>query len=146
MPLETLSPPERVAFALHDLFSVPFDDIAEIMGRSTVAVRQLASRARRRVAGRPVLDSDLARQWDVVAAFYAAAREGDFERLLEVLDPDVVLRIEGGAAPGASRLVRRARAVAQGASGVPGRVGSRGWPWSTGPPARRYSRAITWSR
>jgi RNA polymerase sigma-70 factor (ECF subfamily) len=114
--LETLSPPERVAFVLHDLFSVPFDEIAEIVGRSTVAVRQLASRARRRVAGRPVPDSDLARQWDVVSAFYAAAREGEFQRLLELLDPDVVLRIEGGAAPGASRLIRGARAVAERAS------------------------------
>jgi RNA polymerase sigma-70 factor (ECF subfamily) len=114
--LETLLPPERVAFVLHDLFSVPFDEIAEIMGRSTVSVRQLASRARRRVAGRPVPDSDLARQWDVVGAFYAAAREGEFQRLLELLDPDVVLRIEGGAAPGASRLIRGARAVAQRAS------------------------------
>lgn len=115
--LDTLSPPERVAFVLHDLFSVPFDEIAEIMGRTTVAVRQLASRARRRVAGRPVPDSDLARQWDVVGAFYAAARDGEFLRLLELLDPDVVLRIEGGAAPGASRLIRGARAVAGRASG-----------------------------
>lgn len=115
--LETLSPPERVACVLHDLFSVPFDEIAEIMGRSKVAVRQLASRARRRVAGRPVPDSDLARQWDVVGAFYSAAREGDFQRLLELLDPDVVLRIEDGAAPGASKLIRGAHAVAQQASG-----------------------------
>ena len=119
--LETLSPPERVAFVLHDLFSVPFDEIADIMGRSTVSVRQLASRGRRRVAGRPVPDSDLARQWDVVGAFYAAARDGEFQRLLELLDPDVVLRIEGGAVPGASRLIRGARTVARGAS-----VGSRG--------------------
>src|ERR1700730_9354764 len=95
--LESLSPPERVAFVLHDLFSVPFDEGASVMGRSSVAVRQLASRARRRVQGRPVPDRDFARQWDVVAAFYAATREGDFERLMEVLDPDVVLRVEGGA-------------------------------------------------
>jgi len=114
--LDTLSPPERVAFVLHDLFSVPFDEIADIMGRSTVAVRQLASRGRRRVAGRPVPDSDLARQWDVVGAFYAAARDGEFQRLLELLDPDVVLRVEGGAVPGASRLIRGARTVARGAS------------------------------
>jgi RNA polymerase sigma-70 factor (ECF subfamily) len=114
--LEALSPAERVAFVLHDLFSVPFDEIAEIVGRSTDAVRQLASRARRRVAGRPVPDADLARQWDVVAAFFAASREGDFEGLLRVLDPDVVLRIEGGGEPGASRLVRGARTVAEGAS------------------------------
>jgi RNA polymerase sigma factor (sigma-70 family) len=114
--LETLSPPERVAFVLHDLFSVPFEDVAEIMGRSTVGVRQLASRGRRRVAGRPVPDSDLARQWDVVSAFFAAARDGEFQRLLELLDPEVVLRIEGGAAPGASGLVRGASAVARRAS------------------------------
>jgi RNA polymerase sigma-70 factor (ECF subfamily) len=114
--LDTLTPPERVAFVLHDLFSVPFDDIAEITGRSSVAVRQLASRARRRVAGRPVPDSDLPRQWDVVAAFFAAAREGDFERLIEVLDPDVVLRIEGGPASGPSPPVRGAATVAQRAS------------------------------
>jgi RNA polymerase sigma-70 factor (ECF subfamily) len=118
--LETLSPPERVAFVLHDLFSVPFDEIADIVGRSTVAVRQLASRARRRVAGRPVPHSDLARQWDVVGAYFAAAREGQFQRLLELLDPDVVLRIEGGAAPGASRLIRGSRAVAERASGGAG--------------------------
>lgn len=116
MVLETLNPPERVAFVLHDLFSVPFDLIGEIMGRSPVAVRQLASRARRSIAGRPVPDSDLAGQWDVVAAFFAAARDGEFERLLELLDPDVVLRIEGGAAPGASGLIRGARAIAERAS------------------------------
>jgi RNA polymerase sigma-70 factor (ECF subfamily) len=114
--LETLSPPERVAFVLHDLFSVPFDEIAEMMGRTAVSVRQLASRARRRVAGRPVPDTDLSRQWDVVDAFFAAARDGDFERLLEVLDPDVVLRVEAGPGSAAPRLVRGARAVAQGAS------------------------------
>ncbi|HEX4213032.1 MAG TPA: sigma-70 family RNA polymerase sigma factor [Candidatus Dormibacteraeota bacterium] len=111
--LDALSPPERVAFVLHDLFSVPFDDIAEMVGRSTVAVRQLASRGRRRVAGRPVPDSDLTRQWDVVGAYYAAARDGDFHRLLELLDPDVVLRMEGGAAPGASRLIHGATEVAK---------------------------------
>ena len=114
--LETLSPPERVAFVLHDLFSMPFDDIASVMGRSAVAVRQLASRARRRVQGRPVPDRDFVQQWDVVDAFYAAARGGNFERLLEVLDPDVVLRTEGGAAAARSRVIRGARRVAQGAS------------------------------
>jgi len=114
--LETLSPSERVAFVLHDLFSLPFDEIASVMGRSAVAVRQLASRARRRVQGRPVPDRDFVQQWDVVAAFYAAARDGDFARLLEVLDPDVVLRLEGGASAPRSRVVRGARRVAQGAS------------------------------
>jgi len=114
--LETLSPPERVAFVLHDLFSLPFDDIASVMGRSAVAVRQLASRARRRVQGRPVPDPDFVQQWDVVDAFYAAARGGNFERLLEVLDPDVVLRMEGGAGAPRSRVIRGARRVAQGAS------------------------------
>src|ERR1700674_4610812 len=113
--LESLSPPERVAFVLHDLFSVPFDEVASVMGRSSVAVRQLASRARRRVQGRPVPDSDFAQQWDVVAAFYAATREGDFERLMEVLDPDVVLRVEGGAGAPRSGMVRGARRGANGA-------------------------------
>ena len=83
------------------------------MGRSTVSVRQLASRGRRRVAGRPVPDSDLPRQWDVVSAFFAASRDGEFEALLAVLDPDVVLRVEGRGRPS---LVRGAREVAQRAS------------------------------
>ena len=113
--LESLSPPERVAFVLHDLFSVPFDEVASVMGRSSVAVRQLASRARRRVQGKPVPDRDFAQQWDVVAAFYAATREGDFERLMEVLDPDVVLRVEGGAGAPKLGVVRGARRVANGA-------------------------------
>ncbi len=113
--LETLSPSERVEFVLHDLFSLPFDEIASVMGRSSVAVRQLASRARRRMQGRPVPDRDFVQQWDVVAAFYAAARDGDFERLLEVLDPDVVLRMEGGGGAPRSRVIRGARRVAQGA-------------------------------
>jgi RNA polymerase sigma factor (sigma-70 family) len=117
--LETLSPSERVAFVLHDLFSLPFDEIASVMGKSSVAVRQLASRARRRVQGRPVPDRDVVQQWDVVDAFYAAARDGDFERLLEVLDPDVVLRMEGGAGAPQSRVIRGARRVAQGAMATP---------------------------
>ncbi len=119
--LEELSPSERVAFVLHDLFSVPFGEIASVTGRSAVAVRQLASRARRRVQGRPVPEGDLAPQWDVVAAFYAAARDGDFERLLEVLDPDVVLRMEGGAGTPKPSVSRGARRVAKGATvPVPG--------------------------
>src|SRR5438309_5255423 len=96
--LDTLAPPERVAFVLHDVFDVPFDEIAPIVGRSSAATRQLASRGRRRVRGAPVPDTDLDGQWAVAAAFMAAARDGDFERLLAVLDPDVVVRSDGGTA------------------------------------------------
>jgi RNA polymerase sigma factor (sigma-70 family) len=101
--LETLTPAERVAFVLHDVFGVPFDEIAAIVDRSPAAARQLASRARRRVqAATPVSDADLDHQREVVDAFFAAARDGDFEALVAVLDPDVVLRSDGGAArPGA---------------------------------------------
>jgi RNA polymerase sigma-70 factor, ECF subfamily len=110
--LETLSPPERLAFVLHDMFAVPFDEIAPIVNRSPEAARQLASRARRRVQGEgKVPDADLATQRRVVDAFLAASREGDFEALVEVLDPDVVLRADFGAA-GASRVVRGAHAIA----------------------------------
>jgi RNA polymerase sigma factor (sigma-70 family) len=110
--LETLSPPERVAFVLHDIFAVPFDEIAPIVERSPEAARQLASRARRRVQGEhTVPDADLGAQRTVVDAFLAAAREGDFEGLLEVLDPGVVLRRD--VAPlGGSGEIRGARAVA----------------------------------
>jgi len=95
--LETLSPPERLAFVLHDVFGVPFDDIAPIVERTPAAARQLASRARRRVqAEAPNPDADLAVQRQVVDAFLAASRGGDFEALLRVLDPDVVLRTDGG--------------------------------------------------
>lgn len=94
--LEALTPPERVAFVLHDVFAVPFDEIAPIVGRTPTATRQLASRARRRVRGAPVPDTSLEGQWVVVDAFLAAARAGDFERLLAVLDPDVVVRADGG--------------------------------------------------
>ncbi|HEV2358712.1 MAG TPA: RNA polymerase sigma factor SigJ [bacterium] len=113
--LETLAPAERLAFVLHDMFDVPFDEIASIVGRSPVAARQLASRARRRVRGAATVpDVDLTRQRSVVDAFLAASRGGDFDALLTVLDPDVVLRADrGSAAPGASRLVRGARAVAE---------------------------------
>jgi RNA polymerase sigma factor (sigma-70 family) len=110
--LETLSPPERVAFVLHDIFAVPFDEIAPIVDRSPDAARQLASRARRRVEGeQTVPDADLGAQRRVVDAFLAAAREGDFEGLLEVLDPDVVLRRDIAPLGGAGE-VRGARAVA----------------------------------
>ncbi|HZD00408.1 MAG TPA: RNA polymerase sigma factor SigJ [Actinomycetes bacterium] len=113
--LETLSPAERLAFVLHDMFDVPFEEIALIVGRSSSAARQLASRARRRVRGAtPVADADLSRQRQVVDAFLAAAREGDFEALVAVLDPDVVLRADVGAVPaGASRVIRGAPAVAE---------------------------------
>ncbi|HEY5629693.1 MAG TPA: sigma-70 family RNA polymerase sigma factor [Candidatus Limnocylindrales bacterium] len=96
--LDALSPAERVAFVLHDVFGLEFDEIAPIVGRTPVAARQLASRARRRVRGAPVPDASLDAQWAVVDAFLAAAREGDFEGLLAVLDPDVVVRAAGGAA------------------------------------------------
>ncbi|MFF5338567.1 sigma-70 family RNA polymerase sigma factor [Streptomyces sp. NPDC013181] len=96
--LETLSPAERLAFVLHDMFDVPFDDIAPLLGRTTVSTRQLASRARRRVQGAaPAADTDNARKHDVVEAFLSASRGGDFEALLAVLDPDVVARSDGGA-------------------------------------------------
>src|SRR5215213_712025 len=110
--LETLSPAERFAFVLHDMFGVPFGEIAPIVGRSPAAARQLASRARSRVRGAaPDPDADLGRQREVVDAFLAASRGGDFDALLAVLDPEVVLRADSGAA-GTSRVVRGARAVA----------------------------------
>jgi RNA polymerase sigma-70 factor (ECF subfamily) len=108
--LETLSPPERLAFVLHDVFAVPFDEIAPIVDRSPEAARQLASRARRRVQGEhTVSDTDVETQRQVIEAFMAAAHDGNFEALLEVLDPDVVLRSDG---PDALRVVRGAEAVA----------------------------------
>ncbi|HET7472646.1 MAG TPA: sigma-70 family RNA polymerase sigma factor [Candidatus Limnocylindrales bacterium] len=111
--LDALSPPERVAFVLHDVFGVPFDDIARIVDKTPAATRQLASRGRRRVRGAPVPDTDLDGQWAVVDAFLAASRDGDFERLLSLLDPDVVLRTDGGEArPNFVSLVRGAEAVA----------------------------------
>jgi RNA polymerase sigma factor (sigma-70 family) len=110
--LETLSPPERLAFVLHDIFDVPFDEIAPIVDRSPEAARQLASRARRRVrAERTEPDADLETQREVVDAFMAAAREGDFDRLLAVLDPDVVVRQDLGPV-GGRRVIRGAAAVA----------------------------------
>jgi RNA polymerase sigma-70 factor, ECF subfamily len=110
--LETLPPAERLAFVLHDMFDVPFDDIASMMGRSSTAARQLASRARRRVRGAsvPAPDPDLARQRQVVDAFFTAAHNGDFDALVAVLDPDVVLRSDGGEQRRAASLVRRGAA------------------------------------
>jgi RNA polymerase sigma-70 factor (ECF subfamily) len=113
--LETLSPAERLAFVLHDMFGVPFEEIAPIVGRSQTAARQLASRARRRVRGAaPSPDADLTRQREVVDAFLAAARGGDFDALVAVLDPDVVLRADSGAVhAGLTREVRGAPAMAK---------------------------------
>jgi RNA polymerase sigma factor (sigma-70 family) len=109
--LETLSPAERLAFVLHDIFAVPYEEVASIVDRSPEAARQLASRGRRRVrAENTVPDPDLSAQREVVEAFLAAARDGDFDRLVAVLDPDVVLRQDFGAA--GSREVRGAAAAA----------------------------------
>src|SRR6202171_4376599 len=111
--LEKLEPAERLAFVLHDVFAMTFEEIAPIVERSVVATRQLASRARRRVQGQaPTSDADLRKQRRVVDAFLAAARDGDFEALVTVLDPEIVLRADGGAVKGMSRLVRGAQAVA----------------------------------
>jgi RNA polymerase sigma factor (sigma-70 family) len=147
--LETLAPAERLAFVLHDTFAVPFEDITPIVERSPEATRQLASRARRRVRGHaPVPDADLTAQLEVVEAFQAAARDGDFDALVAVLDPDVVLRADGGLT-GPSHHVQGARAVAGQAlfwerqvdlilrralvNGVPGVVAIRdGRPFSIG--------------
>jgi len=123
--LDTLSPAERLAFVLHDVFAVPFEDIGGILDRSPAAAKQLASRARQRLRAAPARDplaasapggpagsAELARQWTVVDAFLAAAREGDFGRLLTILDPDVVLRGDAGNGPlGPSHLVRGVREV-----------------------------------
>jgi RNA polymerase sigma-70 factor (ECF subfamily) len=110
--LETLKPAERLAFVLHDIFDVPFDEIAPIVDRSPDAARQLASRARRRVRGeRTVPDADIETQREVVDAFVAASREGDFEALLELLDPDVVLRVDRGPVP--ARVPREFRGADQ---------------------------------
>jgi RNA polymerase sigma-70 factor (ECF subfamily) len=121
--LDTLSPAERLAFVLHDMFGMPFDEIAPIVERSEAATRQLASRARRRVRGaRPSSDLDIREQRRVIDAFLAASRAGDFEALLEVLDPDVVFRIDaGGVAP-------RARPPIEGAEAVAAQILDRGAP------------------
>jgi RNA polymerase sigma factor (sigma-70 family) len=111
--LDALTPAERLAFVLHDVFGVPFADIATALDRSEAAAQQLASRARRRVQGSPEPDPDLARQREVVDAFFAASRDGDFDALVAVLDPDVELRIDGGVLrEEASLVLRGAEAVA----------------------------------
>jgi RNA polymerase sigma-70 factor (ECF subfamily) len=112
--LDALAPAERLAFVLHDMFELPFDEIGPIVGRSPTAARQLASRARRRVRRADIPDPDLARQRAVVDAFFSAARRGDFDALVALLHPDVVLRVDvGPSRPGASMIVRGAAAVAR---------------------------------
>lgn len=113
--LDTLNPPERLAFVLHDVFGLPFEEIAPIVERTPVATRKLASRARSRIRGRTntAADVDLARQRRVVAAFLAAAREGDFSALLRILDPEVIVRADYGPRSALSRELRGADAVAQ---------------------------------
>jgi RNA polymerase sigma-70 factor (ECF subfamily) len=116
--LETLTPPERLAFVLHDLFAVPFEEIAAILDRTPAAARQLASRARRRVrGGSPLPDADIVAQRRVVEAFLAASQRGDFDALVEILAPDAVLRVRGGGQPPDE---------AHGADEIAGRVLARG--------------------
>jgi hypothetical protein len=133
--LEALAPAERLAFVLHDVFAVPFDEIAPLVDRSPADVRQLASRARRRIqAEAPVPDADLAGQRGVVDAFFAAARDGDFEALVAVLAPEVVLRVDSGTVPAsASMMFRGARSSPGGRSSGRGLAGSRGRRSSTEP-------------
>jgi RNA polymerase sigma-70 factor (ECF subfamily) len=123
--LETLTPAERLAFVLHDMFAVSFEEIAPIVDRTPAAARQLASRARRRVRGSALEpDADLSRQRELVDAFLAAAREGDFEALVAVLDPDVVFRVDGGG------IAPRAREPVIGAEAVARQVLTRGRPFA----------------
>ncbi len=139
MVLDLLAPSERVAFVLHDVFAVPFDEIAPVVDRSPEAARQLASRARRRLQGNPTMgDLDLVRQRQVVDAFLRAARGGDFEALLSLLDPDVVLRPDAAAVRmGSLRETRGAEAVASSLSGARGAQlaiidGLAGFAWMPG--------------
>jgi RNA polymerase sigma factor (sigma-70 family) len=135
--LETLTPAERLAYVLHDMFSVPFEEIGAILERSPEAARQLASRGRRRIRGAaPVPDADLTAQWEVVEAFLAAARDGDFDALLAVLDPDIVERVDTGSGTilevrGAHNVARRALMAASQRAGLVGRPalinGAAGW-------------------
>ena len=121
--LDALSPAERVAFVLHDMFDLPFDEIAAVLGRSPTATRQLASRGRRRVRGAAVPERDGGRQRRVVDAYLTATRHGDFEALLSILDPDVVLRADSEAVPtGVATLLRGARDVAEAAMGSAARA------------------------
>jgi RNA polymerase sigma-70 factor (ECF subfamily) len=123
--LDTLTPAERLAFVLHDMFGMSFEEIAPIVDRSETATRQLASRARRRVRGAaPATDPDLREQRRVVDAFLAASRAGDFDALLEVLDPDVVFRLDSGGVP------PRARPPVEGAEAVAAQILERGTPFA----------------
>jgi RNA polymerase sigma-70 factor (ECF subfamily) len=123
--LDTLTPAERLAYVLHDMFGMPFEEIAPIVDRSEPATRQLASRARRRVRGAtPATDPDLREQRRVVDAFLAASRAGDFDALLEVLDPDVVFRLDAGGVP------PRARPPVEGAEAVAAQILDRGTPFA----------------
>jgi RNA polymerase sigma factor (sigma-70 family) len=123
--LDTLTPPERLAFVLHDMFGMPFDEIAPIVERSEAATRQLASRARRRVRGAtPAVDPDVREQRRVIDAFLAASRGGDFEALLKVLDPDVVFRLDAGG------IASRARPPIEGAEAVAAQILQRGSPFA----------------
>ena len=145
--LETLAPPERLAFVLHDMFAVPFDEIAPLVERSPAATRQLASRARRRVRGAaPAPDADLTRQREVVDAFLAAARDGDLDALVAVLDPDVVLRVQPRCGP-SGRLAGGARSARRRGAGSHlcaacrvGTAGAREWGRGGG---RRSARAAS---
>jgi RNA polymerase sigma-70 factor (ECF subfamily) len=157
--LETLPPPARVAFVLHDLFGVPFETIAPILDRSTDATKQLASRARRRVQGAPVPEARKQRQRAIVEAFLAASRDGDFAALLSLLDPEVVLRADQDAvesaaanraagAPPLAREVRGARAVADAFAGRAraARLASiDGWPGAAFAPGGTPRAAFTFT-
>jgi RNA polymerase sigma factor (sigma-70 family) len=123
--LDTLTPAERLAFVLHDMFGMPFDEIAPVVDRSEAATRQLASRARRRIRGAtPATDPDLREQRRVVDAFLAASRAGDFEALIDVLDPAVVFRLDAGGVP------PRARPPVEGAEAVAAQILERGTPFA----------------
>lgn len=116
--LDALTPAERLAFVLHDLFAVPYDEIGGVIGKSPAATRQLASRARRRVRGAQATDTDRTRRRELVDAFLAAARDGDFDALLEVLDPDVVVRAEVGVTTGALAVAKGATSYSRHIVGV----------------------------
>ncbi len=134
--LDALAPAERLAFVLHDMFELPFEEIAPMVGRSPVAARQLASRARRRVRGAEIPDPDLARQRAVVDAFFLAARGGDFDALVALLHPDVVLRVDfGPSRPAASTIVRGAPRSPGRRASVPIRRQCSIRRWSMGRPA-----------
>ena len=141
--LDRLTPAERLAFVLHDMFAVPFEEIAPIVGRSAEATRQLASRARRRVRGGGAPDPDLVRQREVVDAFIAALRAGDFEGLLAVLDPDLVVRADMPV-PGAPSEIRGAAVWAKGASPTGTWRGSRSPRSWMGPSASWWRRRDDW--